>query len=329
MGGCGDAGEAGGGLEARLFETEADEVSAGPGGVFVTEGADLAPIDIESGEPAGDPIDIGGLNTRLAVGEEAVWATDVNEHEAARTDLSGGSRQALAVPGGDPVAVAALGSGALVASGRELIPYAAGGSPGPASRLPSGRRAWIGALYTATMCKSIWAMDSPSLSGDVLAQPTRARIFAWPVDHRRAAGTAEVAGAVGGTRTACGGTSNGCRRRAWSSGSGAEGGRGRPGDRWLVASGARPGGARPGGYADLAGWLARLLPAGSRRLREIEKVGREIGRELAPAESREPVEGFRQAIAALGLQPVLEARGDGDFTCRLVSRGPGERAPFP
>ncbi len=136
LGGCGDAGEAGGGLEARLFETEADEVSAGPGGVFVTEGADLAPIDIESGEPAGDPIDIGALNTRLAIGEEAGWVTDVNEHEAARIDLSNGSRQALAVPGGDPVAVAALGSGALIASGRELIPYAADGSPGPASRLP-------------------------------------------------------------------------------------------------------------------------------------------------------------------------------------------------
>jgi hypothetical protein len=51
-----------------------------------------------------------------------------------------------------------------------------------------------------------------------------------------------------------------------------------------VAPGAAPTGERPTGYADLARWLARAIPPGRNRLREVEKAGREIGRELAPDE---------------------------------------------
>lgn len=161
-------------------------------------------------------------------------------------------------------------------------------------------------------------MDLPRSSDDVLAQRTRARIFAWLVEHKTAAGTEEVASQLGLHP-------NGVRRhlellreaglveRRQSRGV-----PGRPGDLWLVASGAQPGGERPSGYADLARWLTRAIPAGRNRLREIERAGREIGTELAPHEGVEdPVEGFRQVIASLGFQPALEPDGDGGFTCSL------------
>ena len=151
----------------------------------------------------------------------------------------------------------------------------------------------------------------------MLAQPTRARVFAQLVECRTAVGTERLAGLLGLHP-------NGVRRhleRLQEAGlverRRSRGARGRPSDRWLVAPGAHPGGERPSGYADLARWLARAVPAGPRRLREIEKTGREIGREMAPAGSDDPVEDFRQAIAALGFQPVMKARRDGGFTCRL------------
>ncbi len=160
-------------------------------------------------------------------------------------------------------------------------------------------------------------MDLPGSSGDVLAQPTRARIFAQLVERRTAVSTGELAGLLDLHP-------NGVRRhleRLRQAGlverRRSRGERGRPGDRWLVAAGAHPGGERPSGYADLARWLARAVPAGPRRLRDIEKTGREIGHEMAPAVSDDPVEDFRQAITALGFQPVMKAKRGGGFACRL------------
>jgi len=161
-------------------------------------------------------------------------------------------------------------------------------------------------------------MDLPDSSDDVLAQRTRSRIFAWLVKNKTDAGTEEVASQLGLHP-------NGVRRHLELLRSAglleryqSRGERGRPGDRWVVAAGAHPGGERPSGYADLARWLARATPAGRNRLREIEKVGHEIGCELAPRRKVEdPVEGFRQVVAALGFQPLLEVGEDGGFTCRL------------
>lgn len=161
-------------------------------------------------------------------------------------------------------------------------------------------------------------MDLPASSHDVLAQPTRARIFAWLVERRTAASTGEIATQLGLHR-------NGVRRHLELMSeagllerrrSGGE--RGRPGDRWLVAAEANPGGERPSGQADLARWLVRAFPRGRNRLREVERAGREIGAELAPREQLEdPVEGFRQVLASLGFQPVFEAEPGGAFRCRL------------
>lgn len=160
-------------------------------------------------------------------------------------------------------------------------------------------------------------MDVPNPSGDVLAQPTRARIFALLVERKGAAGTKELAGHLGLHP-------NGVRRHLEQM---REAGlverrrgpekRGRPRDRWLVAAGAHPGGERPRAYADLAPWLARSIPAGPRRLREVERAGREIGAELAPDDSDDPLEAFRQIVTALGFQPESEVEGAGELVCRL------------
>src|SRR5207344_2673409 len=73
---------------------------------------------------------------------------------------------------------------------------------------------------------------------------------------------------------------------------------------------------QPRAYTDLARWLARSIPASATRLRELERTGVEIGRELAPPAGEDPAEDLRDALAALGFEPTLE-REEGGFTCSL------------
>ncbi|HET7052805.1 MAG TPA: helix-turn-helix domain-containing protein [Solirubrobacterales bacterium] len=159
-------------------------------------------------------------------------------------------------------------------------------------------------------------MDLPE-PVDALAQPTRAQIFAFLVERRGPAGTEEIAERFGLHP-------NGVRRhleRLEEGGFVARGqvreGKGRPRDSWAVSPDAHPGGSRPRSYSDLARWLTRAIPAGPTRLDEVERAGREIGRELAPATDGDPVELFRDTIAALGFQPVLDVKTEGGFTCSL------------
>ncbi len=161
------------------------------------------------------------------------------------------------------------------------------------------------------------AMDLPQPVEGVLAQPTRAQIFSFLVERRSPAGTDQVAEHFGLHP-------NGVRRHLERL---EEGGfvtrtqvrlaQGRPRDSWTVSPDAQPGGDRPRAYADLARWLARAIPAGPTRLRELERAGQEIGRELAPEPGGDPVERFRDTIAALGFQPAIDRDADGGFTCRL------------
>lgn len=159
-------------------------------------------------------------------------------------------------------------------------------------------------------------MDLPQPAEGALAQPTRARIFAFLVEKRAAADTQEIAANFGlhpnGIRTHLerleeGGFVVRSRERA---------GAGRPRDIWTINPEAHPGGTPPRAYADLAIWLARAIPATAPRLREVERTGREIGVELAPPPGDDPAAGFRDALAALGFEPTLERNGTG-FTCRL------------
>jgi len=160
-------------------------------------------------------------------------------------------------------------------------------------------------------------MDRSGYEGDVLSQPTRARLFALVQELGRRASTEELAAELGlhvnGVRRhlerlAHAGLVE--RRRARH-------GRGRPRDEWGLAPDAAPGGKPPRRYVDLARWLARATPARPARLRDVERTGREIGRELAPAATDRPAESFRDILSALGFQPELELGADGDVCCRL------------
>lgn len=84
--------------------------------------------------------------------------------------------------------------------------------------------------------------------------------------------------------------------------------RGRPRHEWAVAPDARPGGQPPQAHARLAGWLARALsrPPG---LAEVEQVGYEAGRELAPPGDRPVGDALQDAFSALGFAPRLERPG--------------------
>jgi len=146
---------------------------------------------------------------------------------------------------------------------------------------------------------------------EVLAQPTRGRLFEILSELKRPAGTVELAERLelhpNGVRLhlermrEAGLVERSRPRRAV----------GRPRDAWAISSDARPGGEAPSAYADLVRWLARAIPAGPRRLREIEATGRTIGRELAPA--GEP-EAFETVLAALGFQPTARAGEAGEVT---------------
>lgn len=160
-------------------------------------------------------------------------------------------------------------------------------------------------------------MDLPFSPEDPLSKPTRAQIFSFLVDKRASVGTEEVAAHFGLHP-------NGVRRHLERLEEGGfvtrgqvRGGQGRPRDSWAISPEAHPGGQRPRAYADLAGWLARSIPVNRTRLREVEREGREIGAGLATEPTEDPVDGFRQALAALGFQPRLEQNPDGGFTCTL------------
>lgn len=148
-------------------------------------------------------------------------------------------------------------------------------------------------------------MDVPAKPGDVLAQPTRARLFALLGELRRPVTTDELAKRLklhpNGVRLHldrlrdAGLVEREREQRA----------RGRPRDRWSIAAGARPGGEPPSAYADLSRWLVRALTAEKAGVRAVEATGRRIGRQLArdgdprvPAEQR-----LHDALVAMGFQP--------------------------
>jgi predicted ArsR family transcriptional regulator len=158
-------------------------------------------------------------------------------------------------------------------------------------------------------------MDAPFAISpdDVLAQPTRSRLFALLGELKRPAGTVELAERLdlhpNGVRIHLERMQQaGLVKRARVRHQ-----RGRPPDAWTIASDARPGGSAPRGYQDLGRWLARALRARPRGLRGIEETGRQIGRELAP-QAVAGADAFEASLIALGFQPTATARADGGVT---------------
>src|SRR3954451_1271343 len=162
-------------------------------------------------------------------------------------------------------------------------------------------------------------MDLPSKPDDVLAQPTRARLFATLSELRRPASTEELATLLelhpNGIRLHLERLSDaGLLAREQS-----RHGRGRPRDMWAVAPGAQPGGDPPNAYVDLGRWLARVIRPKKTTLRTVEASGREIGNELAAADDRAPEEKMHGALVPLGFQPRREIDPAGGLTYRLCN----------
>lgn len=144
------------------------------------------------------------------------------------------------------------------------------------------------------------------IADDVLAQPTRARLFALLTELRRPAGTAELAERLGlhpnGIRIHLERMEQaGLLQRARVARR-----RGRPPDAWVIAASADPGGRAPSGYQDLGPWLARALRTQPVSLQSVEETGREIGRELAPADAAQELEVLMSSLTALGFQPSIK-----------------------
>jgi predicted ArsR family transcriptional regulator len=162
-------------------------------------------------------------------------------------------------------------------------------------------------------------LPPPTRSGDALSQPTRARLYALLYEIRRPLGTAELAERLGlhpnGVRThlerlAQEGLIERERRR---------GGRGRPPDVWMIAPDGRPGGRPPRAYGDLVRWLARAIEPTDANVKRVERVGVEIGEELAPRRRRasEPRQELLQSLSALGFNPRARAAGADQISLTL------------
>ena len=159
-------------------------------------------------------------------------------------------------------------------------------------------------------------MDLSSRPGDVLAQPTRARLFALLSELRRPAATEELAERLGlhpnGVRNhlerlhSAGLVTRERERQA----------RGRPRDAWAISADARPGGQPPTAYAELARWLVRSLQAEASGA-SVEAVGRQIGQEIAAGGGPGNEQHLFDALAALGFQPVRDAAADESLVYRL------------
>jgi predicted ArsR family transcriptional regulator len=151
------------------------------------------------------------------------------------------------------------------------------------------------------------ATDVPDGTGDVLAQPTRARLFARLATLERAAGTDELAAELelhpSGVRVHL----EELRRAGLVVRERVPQRLGRPRDSWSIAPDALAGREPPDAYLRLAGWLARCIPARPGRLREVERAGRELGRALLPDRGPSAVEEtMGRVFTALGFAPERE-----------------------
>jgi len=170
-------------------------------------------------------------------------------------------------------------------------------------------------------------------AGDVLAQPTRARLFALLGEAGSPCSTAELAERLGLHRNGVRGHLERMQQAGLVERARQPRGRGRPPDTWVLTASARRAGGRPERYRELGRWLVRGLASPRRGLRGIEETGREIGRELAagrslagdrgPASSRlpagdraaaksgaeDPVRALESALREMGFAPVVDEPG--------------------
>jgi predicted ArsR family transcriptional regulator len=163
-------------------------------------------------------------------------------------------------------------------------------------------------------------MDVPTTAADVLSQPTRRRLFSLLEELARPAATDELARSlrlnINGVRTHLerlreAGLVERTRERR---------GRGRPRDTWSIRADAAPGGVPPSGYVDLGRWLTRALASRKSGVRDVESIGRQIGRELAGAHAPGAVEPLLYSrLVAMGFQPTRHVDSEQTLTYELAN----------
>ena len=155
-------------------------------------------------------------------------------------------------------------------------------------------------------------MDLPRVPrDDVLADPTRARLFELLAQLRRPATSAELSKLAGRHAN----TVRVQLRRLAAAGlvgrTTVRQARGRPRHMWALAATAMPAGRPPDAHGHLGRWLARAFRPDGTSLEDIERTGDAIGRELAPAvEDRGVGAVMRDALTGMGFQPRTEVLGE-------------------
>jgi predicted ArsR family transcriptional regulator len=147
-------------------------------------------------------------------------------------------------------------------------------------------------------------MDIPSSPyDDVLAEPVRTRLMRALADLRRPATTQELAALVDRHPNTVRVQLNRLAGAGLLESRRAPQARGRPRQEWAIAPDARPAGQPPHAYAQLSEWLVRAI-AKTGRISDIERGGREIGREVAPEHRHHTTtEALHDVFAALGFAP--------------------------
>ncbi|HZO77021.1 MAG TPA: helix-turn-helix domain-containing protein [Solirubrobacteraceae bacterium] len=155
---------------------------------------------------------------------------------------------------------------------------------------------------------------------DVLAQPTRAHLFGRLARLGRLASTDELSEELGLHRSGVRAHLERLRAAGLVSRERLPQPRGRPRYGWQIAPNALPRGEPPDAYRTLARWLARSVPPRPARLREVERTGREVGREISPPhEKSEAVQAMGRTLTALGFAPQSELKSNGHVVLTLGS----------
>jgi predicted ArsR family transcriptional regulator len=163
-------------------------------------------------------------------------------------------------------------------------------------------------------------MDDPARSDDVLAQPTRQRLFALLGEMGRDAGTEKLAASLGlhpnGVRVHMerlreAGLVERVRMRQ---------ARGRPRDMWSLSPRGLASIQPQRAYVDLGRWLARAISPGRNSLRAVEATGREAGRAMAQdADAGSPETTMHATLAAMGFAPARRSEPSGALTYELCN----------
>jgi predicted ArsR family transcriptional regulator len=152
-------------------------------------------------------------------------------------------------------------------------------------------------------------------AADVLADRSRARLYALLTDRSEPATTSELATALqlhpNGVRRHLGALESvGLVTREQT-----EGARGRPADIWTVSPEGRHEPPSGSAYRQLARWLARAMADGATDGDGMRAIGRTVGHELAAdGTAGDPVD----ALAALGFAPQHVDGDDAGTTLRLA-----------